>query len=176
MVDHLARAARDGDVTGAAQFLAAGTEVDAPGSTGRTALDLAVHAGHAGTVRVLLAAGADPRQQAGQYGESTPLCLAVMHGYTAVAEVLLQAGAPTGAQGRMSYVPLVLAATPAEHGHPPSVDLLLRHGADINGVMKGKTPLEWAATFGQARMVQHLLTRGAIPTASPEVRYQQRRR
>lgn len=165
MVNRLVRAAEDGDVAVVAQLLDAGVEVDAPSVGGRTALDLAVHAGHDETVRVLLAAGADPRQKAGGYGELTPLCLAAMYGHTAVVGVLLDAGAPTGAQGRLRYVPLVLAATTGEHGHPDTVDLLLRHGADINGAMKDKTPLEWAATFGQVQMVHQLLARGATPTA-----------
>ncbi|MES9807509.1 ankyrin repeat domain-containing protein [Streptomyces cinereoruber] len=65
----------------------------------------------------------------------------------------------------MSYVPLVSAATAVEQGHLETVDLLLRHDAYINGTMKGKTPLEWAAAFGQVRMVRQLLARGAAPTA-----------
>ncbi|WP_343298537.1 ankyrin repeat domain-containing protein [Streptomyces sp. SID4941] len=67
-------------------------------------------AGHAETVGVLLATGADLRQRAGEYAGLTPLCLAATRGHTAVVDVLLEAGAPTGAQGRMGYVPLVLAA------------------------------------------------------------------
>jgi len=165
MADQLARAAGDGDVAEVAHLLGAGAEVDAPTTAGRTALDLAVQAGHVGTVRVLLAAGADLRQWAGEYGELTPLCLAAMYGHTAVVEVLLDAGAPTGAQGRMGSVPLVLAATSTEQGHPQTVDVLLRHGVDINGVMKDRTPLEWAACFGQVPMVHQLLARGATPTA-----------
>lgn len=113
MVDRLARAAGDGDVAVVRRLLDADAEVDAPVRAGRTALDLAVRAGHAETVGVLLAAGADLRQRAGEYAELTPLCLAATCGYTAVVEVLLEAGAPTGAQGRMGYVPLVLAAPPA---------------------------------------------------------------
>ncbi|MFJ8888548.1 ankyrin repeat domain-containing protein [Streptomyces sp. NPDC102402] len=165
MADGLAQAAGDGDAAAVAQWLDAGAEVDALGMTRRTALDLAVHAGHTETVRVLLAAGADPQQRAGEYGELTPLCLAAMYGHTAVVEILLGAGAPTGAQGRMNYVPLVLAATATEYGHPQTVDLLLRHGVDINGLMKDKTPLEWAAAFGKVQMVHQLLARGATPTA-----------
>ncbi|MFF7651713.1 ankyrin repeat domain-containing protein [Streptomyces sp. NPDC007983] len=167
IADQLARAAGDGDVALVAHLLGAGAEVDAPISAGRTrtALDLAVQAGHTETVRVLLAAGADLRQRAGEYGELTPLCLAAMRGHTAVVKVLLDAGAPTGAQGRMGYVPLVLAATATEQGHPQTVDVLLCHGVDINGVMKDKTPLEWAAAFGQVQMVHQLLARGATPTA-----------
>jgi len=164
IADQLARAARDGDAAAATQLLGAGAQVDGLGMVRRTALDLAVHAGHAETVRVLLAAGADLRQRAGEYGELTPLCLAAVLGHAAVVEILLAAGAPTGAQGEMGYVPLVLAATATEQGHPQTVDVLLRHGVDINGVMKDKTSLEWAADFGQLQMVHQLLARGAIPT------------
>nr|WP_228872595.1 ankyrin repeat domain-containing protein [Streptomyces halstedii] len=94
MVDRLARAAGDGDVAVVRRLLGSGAEVDVPVGAGRTALDLAVHAGHAETVGVLLAAGADLRQRAGEYAELTPLCLAAMCGHTAVVEVLLEAGAP----------------------------------------------------------------------------------
>ncbi|MFE7520768.1 ankyrin repeat domain-containing protein [Streptomyces halstedii] len=113
MVDRLARASGDGDVAVVRRLLDAGAEVDAPVRAGRTALDLAVRAGHAETVGVLLAAGADLRQRAGEYAGLTPLCLAATRGHTAVVDVFLEAGAPTGAQGRMGYVPLVLAAPPA---------------------------------------------------------------
>lgn len=164
MAEGLVQAAGDGDTAAVAQWLDAGAEVDALGLAGRTALDLAVGAGHFETVRVLLAAGADPQQRAGEYGEVTPLCLAAMRGHTAVVGILLDAGAPTGAQGRMNYVPLVLAATAMQQGHPQTVALLLRHGADINGVMKDKTSLEWAAAFGQVQMVHQLLVLGATPT------------
>ena len=109
MMDRQARAAGDGDIAVVRRLLDAGAEVDAPVMAGRTALDLVVRAGHAETVGVLLAAGADLRQRAGEYAELTPLCLAAMCGHTAVVDVLLEAGAPTGAQGRMGYVPLVLA-------------------------------------------------------------------
>ncbi|MEU1147862.1 ankyrin repeat domain-containing protein [Streptomyces sp. NPDC005863] len=165
MAEGLAQAARDGDAAAVARWLHAGAEVDAVSTTGRTPLDLAVYAGHTETVRLLLAAGADPRQRAGEYGELTPLCLAAMHGHTAVVGILLDAGAPTDAQGRLNHVPLVLAATVVEQGHPQTVALLLRHGADINAVMKDKTPLEWTAAFGQVQMAHQLLALGATPTA-----------
>lgn len=164
LADRLARAAGDGDAAAVVRLLSDGTEVDGLGGDGRTALDLAVHAGHVDVVRVLLEAGADPRQKAGAYGEVTPLGLAAMYGYVAVAELLLDGGATTGAQGRLNTPPLVLAATSTEHGHPRMVDLLLRRGADIGEVKRGRTSLEWAAAFGNVRMVHHLLARGATPT------------
>ncbi|MFE2091638.1 hypothetical protein [Streptomyces sp. NPDC059460] len=50
----------------------------------RTALELAVWAGEAETVRMLLAAGADSHQQTDEYDELTPLCQAAMRGLMAV--------------------------------------------------------------------------------------------
>ncbi|MFB7224295.1 hypothetical protein [Streptomyces sp. NPDC056227] len=50
----------------------------------RTALELAVWAGEAETIRLLLAAGADSHQQTDEYDELTPLCQAAMRGHMAV--------------------------------------------------------------------------------------------
>ncbi|MET8751622.1 ankyrin repeat domain-containing protein [Streptomyces sp. NPDC004667] len=163
--DRLVRAAGDGDVVEVVRLLGRGAVVDAPDRYRRTALDLAVERGHADVVRRLVAAGADPEQQVGEYLESTPLCVAARHGHTAVVGVLLDAGARTGAQGRLGHVPLVLAATTGDEGHPETVDLLLDRGADVNAVMKHRTALDWAVWFGQEEMVLRLLGRGAIPSA-----------
>ncbi|MFF5426301.1 MULTISPECIES: ankyrin repeat domain-containing protein [unclassified Streptomyces] len=172
MTERLAQAAADGDAASVAELLRAGAEVDAAGHDGRTALDVAAHAGHAEAVRVLLAAGADPGQRAGEYGESTPLGLAAMYGHTGVVRALLDAGAPTGAQGRLGQVPLVLAVTAVEEGRPETVRVLLDRGADIDARMKDRTPLEWAAAFGQVDMVRELLAHGAraTPKALSEAR------
>ncbi|MFG2993790.1 ankyrin repeat domain-containing protein [Streptomyces sp. NPDC048257] len=56
-------------------------------------------AGHTEVGRLLLAAGADPRLDAGPYSEATPLALAAMKGHTEVARALLDAGS-TGRPGR----------------------------------------------------------------------------
>ncbi|MFF1715509.1 ankyrin repeat domain-containing protein [Streptomyces sp. NPDC058268] len=165
IADQLVRSAGDGDVVEVARLLGQGAVVDAPGRGGRTALDLAAEQGHADVVRQLVGGGADLGQQAGEYQELTPLCLAANRGHTAVAGVLLDAGARTGAQGRLGYVPLVLAATAGDEGHPETVDLLLDRGADINALMKHRTALDWAVRFGQEEMVHRLLGRGAIPSA-----------
>ncbi|MFG2623151.1 ankyrin repeat domain-containing protein [Streptomyces sp. NPDC048507] len=163
--DQLVRSASDGDVIEVARLLEQGAVVDAPNRDGRTALDRAVEQGHADVVRRLVGAGADLEQRAGEHQESTPLCLAASQGHTAVVGVLLDAGARTGAQGRLGYVPLVLAATTGEEGHPQTVELLLDRGVDINAVMKHKTALDWAVGFGQEEMVRRLLGRGAVPSA-----------
>lgn len=165
MADQLARAALVGDVVEVTRLLRQGAVVDAPNGDGRSALDLAADGGHAEVVRLLVEAGADVGQRVGEYQESTPLCQAALHGHTAVVEVLLDAGAQTGAQGRLGHVPLVLVATSSRDGYPETVDLLLDRGADIHAVMKHRTALDWAVRFGHTRMVHHLISRGANPTA-----------
>ncbi|MGW0908557.1 ankyrin repeat domain-containing protein [Streptomyces sp. NPDC002853] len=165
IADQLVRSAGDGDGIEVARLLGQGAVVDALSRGGRTALGRAAEQGHAEVVRQLLAAGADPGQQAGEYRELTPLCLAAGRGRTAVAGVLLDAGACTGAQGRLRYTPLVLAATAGDEGHPETVDLLLDRGADINAVMKHRTALDWAVRFGQEEMVHRLIGRGAMLSA-----------
>ncbi|MFC8034902.1 ankyrin repeat domain-containing protein [Streptomyces griseoincarnatus] len=156
-------AARDNRPAEVARLLASGVGVDAIDREGRSALDLAVQEGHADVVRLLLAAGADPEGHAGPYHELTPMTEAAMFGRAAVVEALIDAGVSTGAQRvRIPYVPLVLAAT---LGHTDVVDVLLDRGADIEDRdFKGRSPLEWAVSFGQPAAVRLLLRRGAEPT------------
>ncbi|MFJ2753683.1 ankyrin repeat domain-containing protein [Streptomyces sp. NPDC087297] len=168
LANGLGRAAESGDAAAVRDLLAGGAEADAWIPGGRRALDLAVCVGHVEVVRLLLAAGADPRLEAGPYAEATPLALAAMRGDAAVARDLLDAGVPPGGPaGRLRYVPLVLAATSAAGGSRETVDLLLDRGADIEETMRGRTALEWAARFGRAAMVEHLLERGAAVAVAP---------
>ncbi|MFF8615362.1 ankyrin repeat domain-containing protein [Streptomyces sp. NPDC015350] len=162
--DRLTRAAENGDAAAVARLLDAGAEADAPNSVRRTALDLAVNAGHVDVVRLLLAAGADPCRRTGEYRELTPMLQAAMRPDPEMIRVLLDAGASMDAQGPMEWVPLVVAATSGDRGHPQTVVLLLDRGADIDAVMKGRTALEYALTTGRTLMARWLLGRGAAPT------------
>ncbi|QES51895.1 hypothetical protein DEJ50_32655 [Streptomyces venezuelae] len=164
ITDQLTRAAENGDAAAVASLLSAGAEVDARNSARRTALELAVSAGQAEIVRLLLAAGADPCRPAGDYEELTPLLLAAMLPHAEVVKALLAAGASLGAQGLVEYVPLAVAATSGKQGYPHIVVLFLEHGADINAVMRGRTALELAIGGGKVQMARWLLRRGAKPT------------
>ncbi|MER5935147.1 ankyrin repeat domain-containing protein [Streptomyces sp. NPDC002054] len=164
ITDQLTRAAENGDAAAVAWLLGVGAGVDARNSVRRIALELAVSAGHAETVRLLLASGADPCRPAGEYEELTPLLLAAMLPNAEVVKALLAAGASLGAQGLVDYVPLVVAATSGEQGYPQIVVLFLEHGADINAVMRGRTALELAIGGGKVQMARWLLGRGAKPT------------
>ncbi|MFE5558925.1 ankyrin repeat domain-containing protein [Streptomyces sp. NPDC056544] len=165
LANGLGRAAEAGDTDLVRRLLAEGAEADAWVLGGRRALDLAVCAGQVEAVRLLLASGADPRLDAGPYGEATPLALAVMNGYADVARALLDAGAPPGgAAGGLRYVPLILAAASSEGGSPEIVDLLLDRGADIEETRRDCTALDWAARQGCPATVERLLERGAALT------------
>lgn len=163
--EQLARAAESGDADVVARLLGEGVPVDTYQS-GRTALDLAVRHGHDGLVRLLLEAGADPEQRAGEYGELTPLTQAAMHSRTEIARVLLDAGAHPDTRCRIGF-PLLFAATAATPAPncPETVDLLLDRGADMTQRLRDLTTLEWAVWFGQVDMVRQLLRRGADPSA-----------
>ncbi|MFD9519780.1 ankyrin repeat domain-containing protein [Streptomyces sp. NPDC059979] len=163
-------AARAGDAARVAELLAAGAALDERSTEGRTAFDLAVDAGHAEVVRMLLEAGADPMADAGPYHELDAMALAAMRGHTAVVAVLLDAGGdPNRKCGRPEYPALLLAATSGP-GHPETVDFLLDRGADLEAAFKGHTALAWAAGFAQLDMVEHLLARGAA-VSPPLVRF-----
>lgn len=162
--DQLAEAAEDGDVEAVTRLLAEGAGADAPNAHRRTPLDLAVSAGQAETVRLLLAAGADPGACSGEYGELTPLLQAAMRPSAEVVGLLLEAGVPMGPQGRTDLVPLPVAATSGEEGYPHIVVLFLDRGQDIDVVMKGHTALELAVCGGKPRMAHWLLRRGARVT------------
>ncbi|WP_327254476.1 ankyrin repeat domain-containing protein [Streptomyces sp. NBC_01244] len=162
--NQLARAAEDGDAQTVTRLLAEGAEADAPNVRRCTPLELAVSAGRPETVRLLLAAGADPGGPAGEYGELTPMLLAAMGPDLEVVRALLDAGAPVGPQGKMELVPLPVAATSGDEGHPHIVALFLDRGQDIDVVMKGHTALELAVDQGRPRMARWLLGRGAKTT------------
>ena len=57
-----------------------------------------------------------------------------------------------------------------EHGHISTLQLLIDHGADVNHIRYGTTPLTTACTYGQYSTAQFLLEQGAVvnvPNCNP---------
>jgi ankyrin repeat protein len=133
--------------------------VNATQADGTTALQWAAHWGDADAVKLLLAAGADPKI-ANRYGV-TPLSEAAGAGNAAIIEMLLQAGADpktlTTADGE------TVLMTAARTGNLQAVKILLARGADVNAKEKyrGQTALMWAAAERHADVVKLLLEHGA---------------
>ena len=148
----------------------------------------AVKAGDAKQVGELLNADPGLVRARGEKGESAVL-LAVYYGKRAVLDLLLSRGAQldifeAAAAGRFDrikqllmldakavnscapdgFTPLGLAAF---FGHKEAVELLLRHGADVNAVSRnatGYTALTGAVAAGHTEIVALLLGAGANPS------------
>jgi ankyrin repeat protein len=95
------------------------------------------------------------------YGEQDaycPLGQAVVRGYIQTAELLLEKGARLeGCFSHRQYLVIV-----AEKNQERMLELLLKNGADINGVdPQGRSALMAAAAAGNTRVVSYLLPRGA---------------
>jgi len=85
------QAARDGDLDVINSSLSEGAQVNARGSYGDTALNLAAENGHIAVVERLLEAGANIENLGG--ADKTPLMDATFAGHTRIVQVLLHHGA-----------------------------------------------------------------------------------
>ena len=85
------QAARNGDLNAVNSILGEGAQVNAQGSFGDTALNLAAENGHVAVVERLLEAGADIENLGG--ADKTPLMNATFAGHTRIVQLLLQKGA-----------------------------------------------------------------------------------
>ena len=121
----------------------------------------AVKAGNQGTVRALIADGADVN--AGEADGTTPLHWAAYSSELAIAELLVAAGASATVANRYGVLPLSLAAV---GGNAAIIELLLAAGADPNSVQgEGETALMTAARTGKPEAVEVLLEHGAYVNA-----------
>ena len=124
---------------------------------GATPLHWAVHRDDLGTVKSLLAAGADAKA-ANRYGV-TPLSLACINGNAAIVRALLEADADPNTTLRGGETVLMTAA---RTGRVEPLRDLLSRGAQVNAAeRKGQTALMWAAAEGHAEAVQVLIEAGA---------------
>ncbi|WP_329453783.1 ankyrin repeat domain-containing protein [Streptomyces sp. NBC_01497] len=159
----LVEAAGCGDLELMTSLLGKGTPVDGRDREGRTPLDRALWAGRHGAVCLLLAAGTNTEQPIGQYAETLPLRFTAERGMQTMARILLEAGAePDGRLCEGRATALMVAATEGQEG---IAEMLLDHGACLESVGRGRTPLEWAASGGRPAVVRLLLDHGATRIA-----------
>ncbi|MEU0146768.1 ankyrin repeat domain-containing protein [Streptomyces sp. NPDC006288] len=139
--------------------LRAGASAESSDEEGTTALYLAAVQDLPGTVRLLLAAGADPNRASGPEAGDLPLCGAVCGGHAEVVTALLAAGADPGLREEFGFTALHWAS---DLGRAEIAEILLAHGADpdLPGPRE-EAPLVVAARRGSARTVRSLLRHGA---------------
>lgn len=152
----LTEAAALGDSERVAALVAAGDTVSAHGHDGWTALHLAAFMGHAATVRVLLAAGADVAAVGGNPMANQPLHAAIAgRGDAGSIAALLGAGADVTHAAAGGVTPLHLAASRGNEGLSRS---LIASGADKAAkTTDGKTAAAIAAERGFAALAEVLV-------------------
>jgi ankyrin repeat protein len=193
-------AAAEGHAEVAEELLRAGADFRTPLPSGFTPLFFAVREGRLDVVRVLMRAGADvneamqPRRSSGRAPSkgTAPLILAVENGHFELAAALLEAGADPNDQrsGFTALHTLTWVRKPSrgddESGDPAPigsgnmtslrlVDVLVKHGADVNTRLKkgtsgrgvlnrtGATAFLLAAKTDDVPFMRALLKHGADP-------------
>ena len=128
--DALHNAAQTGDIEVLTATLAAGVDVNARDSRGRTALMHAVDKGYLLLVSALLEAQADVNVRAPD--GATALFMAAAHGHTEIIELLMKAGADVSIRGPQGKTPTEVAVTrygdantARENGESPALLALL---------------------------------------------------
>ena len=155
----LLEAADSGDHATAMRMAAAkGTNVNAAGADGTTAIMYAAANGDLELVRALIKAGADVKAK-NQFGTSA-LTEAAIIGATPIIEALLKAGADPNFKTPDGETPLMAAA---RSGKVDAAKALLEAGADINTkeTWGGQSAIMWAAAQGQADMIKFLASKDA---------------
>ncbi|PSK36145.1 hypothetical protein B9Z65_5960 [Elsinoe australis] len=140
-------------------FLDAGEEIDKRTDGGWTALHNAAWFGRVAVVNRLISAKADPIALTNE--KLTPLHCAIKNSQLEVVQTLLAKKDVVDIEARDQYSmrPLHMAC---KSGNIAVIELLLKHGADIESVMPpGWTPLLWACSAGQYNVAELLLNRGA---------------
>lgn len=114
-------------------LILAGADVNAVGSCGVSALQVAAADGHVAVVQSLLAAGA--AVNATWDGGATALLLAAQHGHLDVCKALILAGADVMCSDVDGLTPLMAAAM---SGHEPVAEELLRHAVEKVAARTGR--------------------------------------
>ena len=138
-------------------LLRAGADANLPNNTGKSPLHLAAAKGHVEIIRQLLAGGA--QVDAGDKpNNNTPLLYAAQHDHAAAAEALISLGADVNHVSRKGLSALALAVLKSK----AIVEVLIRHGADVNITFgPDLTPLHGATQKRNLEVVELLLKAGA---------------
>ena len=131
-----------------------------------TPLHYAALYGSAATVRVLLAAGADPNARDLQ--DNTALILAAYD--VSKTRSLVEAGAAVNVHNHVGQTPLLIAAS--SQGNAASVEYLLSKGADpkARNTLGGGALID-ATAYGDTPTMRALLAAGADPRAKDSARF-----
>lgn len=139
-------------------LISKGANVNARQVDGRTPVYMAALLGNgAGSLRALLASGADPNISTSN--GTPPLMAASARGGVAAMSLLIEKGAKVNVMNGSGETPLMSAAS---SGSTEAVKLLLDKGADVKVKSKRtETALGFAATSANQTIVEMLLDRGA---------------
>jgi ankyrin repeat protein len=152
-------AAESGSHATAMRLLGAkGTDVNAKGADGSTAIMYAAANGDLDLVRALLKAGANVKLE-NQFGSSA-ITEAAIIGSAPILTALIKAGADPNFKNPNGETPLMAAA---RTGKLDAAKVLIDAGADINAreTWGGQTALMWSAALSQADMVKFLASKDA---------------
>jgi len=121
------KAAYVGNIEAVKQHIAAGGDVDAKNSDGRTPLHLAAFDDNKEIVELLIANGADVNAKNDEGW--TPLHFAAGNGHKELAELLIASGADVNAKAGKG-------STPLDWAEGETADLLRKHGAKTGEELK----------------------------------------
>ncbi|MEI4508707.1 ankyrin repeat domain-containing protein [Sphingopyxis sp. CCNWLW253] len=149
----LFEAARLGRTEMIRPLLEAGADIDRYDARGFTPLILAAYNGHADSVEILIAQGADACKPDGTQGNTAQMGVA-FKGYDDIAARLLKTACDVNARNKAGQTAIMMAAL---FGRTAQVDMLLEGGADPAIVDNaGRTARSVAAGQGAENVVRQL--------------------